>query len=139
MIFVIFGVITEIVGNLWLEKWDSDFNSLEYIIHVILISYPFVCFFSLELFVFIKNIFKSKNIILILPVSAFVFGYINEIPNTFAYEWKYKNLPLGEFLGVPILISFLWLLILLTLLFERFFIKSKKNFRRTSPKASLIF
>ena len=54
-------------------------------------------------------------------MAAFIFGYLNEYPNTFAYEWKYANWPLGEFLKIPILVSSLWVLLLFELFFKHWF------------------
>lgn len=121
LIFIIIAVITEIIGNLWLNIWNYPaFNKLDYLVNVLIIGYPFIIFFGLEFFVLLQRIFTSrKSQIIILPISAFLFGYLNEYPNIFAYEWKYVNLPLGEFLGIPILISLLWFILLFVLFFKK--------------------
>ncbi|RJQ13548.1 hypothetical protein C4553_03340 [Candidatus Parcubacteria bacterium] len=121
LIFIIITVAVEIIGNSWLNLWDYlTFNRLEYLIHVIIIGYPLTGFFGLEFFVLLQRYFHSrKTQMIILPISAFLFGYLNEYPNVFASEWKYINWPLGSFLGIPILVSFLWILLLFVLLFKK--------------------
>ena len=56
-------------------------------------------------------------------IAAFLFGYVNEYPNTFAHEWVYVNWPLGEVLGIPILVSILWVALLAVLLLKSFYIQ----------------
>jgi len=121
LIFIVIGVVIEIIGNLWLNLWDYPiFNKIDYLIHVLIIGYPFVSFFGLDFFILFQRIFISKRSqIIILPIFAFIFGYLNEYPNMFAYEWKYINWPFGEFLGIPITVSFLWITLLLVLLFKK--------------------
>ena len=121
LIFIVIAIIIEIIGNLWLNLWDyPTFNKLNYLMHLLITGYVFTGFFGLEFFVLLQRIFTSKKTqIIILPISAFLFGYLNEYPNIFAYEWKYVNLPLGEFLGIPILISLLWLILLFVLFFKK--------------------
>ena len=121
LIFIVIAVVIEIIGNLWLNLWDyPTFNKLNYLIHLLVTGYVFTGFFGLEFFVLVQRIFKSKKSqIIILPVSAFLFGYLNEYPNIFAYEWKYINWPLGEFLGIPILVSLLWIILLFVLFFKK--------------------
>lgn len=121
LIFIVIAIVIEIIGNLWLNLWDyPTFNKLNYLIHVLVTGYVFTSFFGLEFFVLLQRIFKSKKSqIIILPVSAFLFGYLNEYPNIFAYEWKYINWPLGEFLGIPILVSLLWIVLLFVLFFKK--------------------
>src|SRR3989344_5627157 len=94
MIFIVIGVVTEIIGNLWLNLWDYPaFNKLDYLIHVLIIGYPFVIFFGLEFFALLQRIFTSRKArVIILTISTILFGYLNEYPNIFAYEWKYVNL-----------------------------------------------
>ena len=123
--FFIAGIIIEIIGNLWLNMWKlPDLNKSEYIFHVLLIGYPFPCLFGLEFLTLLSRFFPSKNIrFIILPFGALIFGLINEYPNTYAYEWRYNSLPLGEFLGIPIMILFLWLLLLLTIPIKKFVFK----------------
>ena len=121
LIFIAITIVLEIIGNSWLNLWDyPTFNKLDYLIHVLVIGYAFTGFFSLEFFVFLQRIFTSRKIqIIILPISAILFGYLNEYPNIFAYEWKYINWPFGEFLGIPILVSFFWILLLTVILFKK--------------------
>lgn len=121
LIFIVIAVVIEIVGNLWLNLWDyPTFSKLNYLIHLLVTGYVFTGFFGLELFVLLQRIFTSrKSQIIILPISSFLFGYLNEYPNIFAYEWKYVNWPFGEFLGIPILVSFLWIILLFVLFFKK--------------------
>ena len=70
---------------------------------------------------------------IILPIAAFLFGYLNEYPNIFAYEWKYINWSLGEFLGIPILVSLLWILLLVVILFKKPF-EVEKEFAAKAQK-----
>lgn len=117
-LFVLLGVVVELVGNYWLDGWNYPFyDKFNYFIHVLLIGYPLVGLFGLSFFVWVKTILHFW--LLTLPTVALVFGYINEYPNVFAYEWRYNDMILGEFLGIPILISLLWVLLLLTLPFKR--------------------
>ena len=119
--FALIGITVEIIGNYWLDMWDYPaYDAWKYILHVITIGYPFVGFFGLQLFVYLREKFSEKQLF-ILPIFAILFGYANEIPNLFAYEWVYKNWVFGDFIGIPILISLLWITILVSLLFERFF------------------
>lgn len=123
LVFIILAIITELIGQQWLHAWKYPaFDTTMYLIHVILIGYPFVAFFGMHLFVFVKRYLPSKWTWFLVPVVAIIFGYINELPNLSAYEWKYSQLPLGHFLGVPILISILWLLLLIVQFFEKPFI-----------------
>ena len=121
LIFIGITTVVELIGNAWLNLWDyPTFNEFDYFIHVLIIGYAFTGFFGLEFFVLLQRYFPSKRAqIFILPIAAFFFGYLNEYPNIFAYEWKYINWPLGEFLGIPILVSFLWILLLVVILFKK--------------------
>ncbi len=116
-------ILVEWLGNYVLGLWDYEYyGQVAYFFNVIIFGYVFTFFFGLELLVFVQNIIKSKKVqYIILPIIIFLFGYLNEYLNLFAYEWRYKNWPGSEFLGIPILVSFLWLLVLLTLPFKRFF------------------
>ena len=119
------GIIIEIIGNLWLNMWKlPGLNKSEYIFRVLLIGYPFVCLFGLEFLMLLFRFFHSKKVrFIILPLSAIIFGFFNEYPNTYAYEWKYNSLLLGEFLGIPVMMLFLWLLLLLTIPIKKFVFK----------------
>ena len=121
LIFIVISIFIEIVGNYWLDLWDyPSFGKTEYLIHLLITGYVFTGFFGLEFFVLLQRIFTSKKSqIIILPIFAFLFGYLNEYPNIFAYEWKYINWPFGEFLGIPILVSFLWIILLFVLFFKK--------------------
>ena len=123
LIFIATAIAVEVVGNYWLNLWDyPTFDKLDYLIHVLIIGYPLACFFGLEFFVLLQRIFKSSRVqIAILPIAAFLFGYLNEYPNLFAYEWKYNNWPFGESLGIPILVALLWILLLVVLFFKKQF------------------
>lgn len=122
--FLSLGVVVEIFFNAWLNLFDyPSFNSLDYLIHVVIIGYPFVGLFGLEAFVLLQDVFPSKKVqVFVLPISAFLFGYLNEYPNLFAYEWVYINWPLGEFLRIPILISILWIGLLSSLFWKKLFV-----------------
>ena len=126
--FFIAGIIIEIIGNLWLNMWKlPNLNKSEYIFHVLLVGYPFSCLFGLEFLTLFARFFRSKKArFIILPFGALIFGFINEYINTYAYEWKYNSLPLGEFLGIPIIILFLWLLLLLALPIKKFIFRLYK-------------
>ena len=119
--FFIAGIIIEIIGNLWLNMWElPNLNKYEYIFHVLLIGYPFPCLFGLQFLTLLTKFFHSKKArFIILPFSAVIFGFISEYPNTYAYEWKYNSLPFGELFGIPILILFSWMLLLLTIPIHR--------------------
>ena len=123
LIFIVIGALIEAIGNLWLNLWDyPTFNKLDYLIHVLIIGYAFISFLGLEFFVLVQRVFSSRILqIIFLTISALLLGYINEYPNIFAYEWKYINLPLNEFLGIPIMVSFLWIILLLVLFFKKLF------------------
>lgn len=129
LIFFAITLVIEAIGNLWLNLWVFPlFGKLDYCIHVIVIGYPLTGFFGLEFFVLLQKIFTSRRKqLFILPVSTFLFGYLNEYPNVFAHEWQYINWPFGEFLGIPILVSFLWIFLLLMLYFKRPFEFLEKN------------
>lgn len=121
LIFIGITVVVELIGNSWLNLWDyPTFNKFDYFIHVLIIGYAFTGFFGLEFFVLLQNFFYSRAVqIILLPIAAFIFGYLNEYPNTFAYEWKYINWPFGEFLRIPIFVSLLWILLLTVILFKK--------------------
>src|SRR4051812_26447828 len=57
LIFILLGILVELIGNLWFDGWDYPFGIAAYFIHVILIGYPFVAFFGMEFFVLIKKYF----------------------------------------------------------------------------------
>ena len=60
-VFALIGVLLEIIGNFYLDKWDyPNYSKLDYIIHVVLIGYPFVGFFAMELFVFLEKQLSVK-------------------------------------------------------------------------------
>lgn len=119
--FILIAVAGELVCNTWLNLWDyPSFNEMEFFFHALIIGYPFTGFFGLGVFVFLEGLFPERRAKwIVLPVSAFLLGYLVEYPNVFAYEWKYINWPLGEFLGIPILASLLWILLLFALLFKK--------------------
>ena len=125
LIFLFIAVVVELTGNYLLDLWNyPSFGMLDYFLHVILIGYAFTLFSGLGFFVFLQNLFPSRNIqIFLLPIAAFLFGYVNEYPNTFAHEWVYVNWPLGEVLGIPILVSILWVALLAVLLLKSFYIQ----------------
>ena len=137
LIFIAISIAVEAIGSSWLNLWDyPSFNKFDYLTHILVIYYPFAGFFGLEFFVLLQRIFPSrKTQIIILPVSAFLFGYLNEYPNTFAYEWKYNNWPFGEFLGIPILLSFLWIFVLVVILFKKPF-EFRKEFAASPSSRS---
>lgn len=117
LIFILLGILIELITNTWLDLFDYPYYGKSlYLINVTIIGYPFVGFFGLEFFIWLHNRFKKKTMML-FP-AAFIFGYVNELPNLLAYEWRYKNWPLGELLGIPILVSIFWIGLLLTLLFK---------------------
>ena len=122
-IFIAITIGVEFLGNYWFDFWNyPSFNTLDYLINVILIGYAFTGFFGLTFLVFLQQFLHSKaQQVVWLPIAAFLFGYFNEYPNTFAYEWIYVDWPLGEPLGIPVVISILWIALLLVLLFKRFF------------------
>jgi hypothetical protein len=122
LIFIAITILTEWIGKFALHAWEyPHFGRIDYLIHVILIGYPIAFFVAIEFFVIIKRYVPKNLLLIMLPISAIIFGYLNEIPNLFAYEWKYREMMLGNVLGIPILVSFLWLLILLVQLFEKYF------------------
>lgn len=122
--FILIAVAGELVCNTWLNLWDyPSFNEVEFLFHALIIGYPFTGFFGLGAFVFLERLFPERRAKwIVLPVSAFLLGYLVEYPNVFAYEWKYINWPLGEFLGIPVLASLLWILLLFALLFRKPFV-----------------
>ncbi|MDP2598513.1 MAG: hypothetical protein Q8P49_01645 [Candidatus Liptonbacteria bacterium] len=124
-IFVLITVAVELIGNFWLRLWYyPGYSAVSYLINVIVIGYAFTGFFGLEFFTFVRRRIKSKTAkFIILPITALLFGYINEYPNTFAYEWVYENWPLGELFRIPILVSVLWIALLTVLLFGKPFDK----------------
>jgi len=123
LIFLGITVLIEIIGNFWLNLWNyPTFGRLDYFIHVLIIGYVFTFFFGLEFFVLIKRLVRSKPVrVIVLPIAAILFGYLSEYPNTFAFEWKYINWPFAEFLGIPVFVSLLWLLLLSVMPFEKLF------------------
>ncbi len=124
LLFILVTIAVELTGNYWLNLVNYPSLGIpEYVVHVIFIAYAFTGFFSLTLLVSLHNVFTSKRQrMIVLPIAAFLFGYVNEYPNTFAHEWVYVNWPLGEVLGVPILVSILWIAWLVVLPLKRFFL-----------------
>jgi len=124
LIFIVITIGVELTGNYWLDLWTyPSFGTLEYFIHIILIGYAFTGFFGLMVFVSLQKLFRSRRQqMIVLPIAAFLFGYVNEYPNTFAHEWVYVNWPFGEVLGIPILVSILWIAWLVVLPLKRFFL-----------------
>ena len=121
LIFIGITIVVEVIGNTWLNLWNyPTFSKFDYFVHVLIIGYAFTGFFGLEFFVLLQRYFSSRKAqIIALPIAALLFGYLNEYPNIFAYEWKYINWPFGEFLGIPILVSLLWALLLIVILFKK--------------------
>ncbi len=123
LILNILGIFVEILGIRILHLWYyPSYDLFNYVLHVALIGYAFTGFFGLGFLVWLQRVVKpGTKQIFVLLIAAWLFGYAVELPNLFAYEWKYTNWPIGDFLGIPIFISVLWLLILGTLLFKPFF------------------
>jgi hypothetical protein len=123
LIFLGMTIAIETVGDQWLNLWFYPrLSGLAYVFHVLIIGYPFTGFFALELFVWLQSVpFVRRTQFVFLPVAAFIFAYVNEYPNTFAYEWRYGNWPLGEVLNIPILVPFLWVSLLFVVLFKPWF------------------
>jgi hypothetical protein len=112
ILFIAFGVMVELIGNYWLNLWDyPTYTWLDYVIHVLIVGYPFTGFLGLELFCFTP--------VVLLPVSAVLLGFIIEYPNTFAYEWIYHGWLGGEFMGIPIFVLLLWNVLLATIFFKK--------------------
>ena len=122
-------IAIEAVGDWWLNLWIYPrLARLAYVFHVLIIGYPFTGFFALELFAWLQSFsWVRKTQLAFLPVAAFLFAYLNEYPNTFAYEWRYANWPLGEFLNIPILVPFLWVALLFVVLFKPWFMITKSG------------
>lgn len=119
--FILAGIIFEVIGHFWLHLWIyPTFNKLEYFIHVLIIGFPFTGFLGLEFYAFLQRFLTTtKKRVIFLPFFTILFGYLCEYPNTFAYEWRYTNLPLGNLLGITVLMSISWLFLLTVLLFRR--------------------
>jgi hypothetical protein len=122
--FILITIVVEIIGNYWLDMWDyPTYGIWEYLLHIIIIGYPFAFFGGLGLFVYIQKNFPLRQKVM-LPIVAILFGYVNEIPNLYAHVWIYKNWPFGDFLRIPVSVSILlWGMLLAVLTFKRFFLK----------------
>ena len=137
VIFFGMTIAIEAIGGRWLSLWFYPrLGGLAYLFHVLIIGYPFTGFFALELFVWLQSFSWVKKTQPALPIVAFAFAYLNEYPNTFAYEWRYASWPVGEFLNIPILVPFLWVSLLFVVLFKDWFTTRTVHMALSS---SLIF
>lgn len=125
------ATMIEIIGNTWIDAWDyPGFTTVQYIVEVLVIGYPFVGFFTLELFALLQRTVRPHTLqYATLPIAILFFSYLNEIPNTYVYEWRYTSAPLGSLFNVPVHITMLWFLLFVLLPFTYVFTN------RTSPSS----
>jgi len=87
--YLFMTIFIELIGRILFHLWKyPSFNLPEKIIHVFLIGYPFAFFFIYESFVLIRKRIQSFSFTIIL--ATLINAFLHEIPNTFAWEWKYK-------------------------------------------------
>ena len=132
IVFPVFILVSWFLNNIYAkESQVRESKVRKWLIYLTLFVAALVIIGDL---IFVINTFLGGEITMrfilkalsVLVVAAIIFGYLNELPNIFAYEWRYSEMFLGNFLGIPILISILWLLILLVQLFEKLFFDRKK-------------
>ncbi len=117
-IYLVIGIIYEILGNYFLHLWYyPSFNFAEMIIHVFLIGYPFALFSAYETY----RILHSKNLFLGIISTTLLSAFIHEIPNIYAQEWIY-TIPYIKWsiLGINIIVVIGWVLLVIpNILIER--------------------
>lgn len=110
-IYLLFAILIEIVGELMLNLWNyPSFDLKSKVIHVFLIGYPFVFFFIHESFKIILKKVPSLSLAIIL--TTLINAFVNEIPNTFAWEWVY-TIPYitFEILEINIIVIIGWIVL----------------------------
>lgn len=106
--YVFAAVLIELLGRGLLNLWYyPSFDFAKTAIHVFLIGYPFSFFFIRESYILVGKFVKNKVWVFVL--TAISNALIHEIPNTFAWEWKYtiSFLPI-ELLNINILVILGW-------------------------------
>ena len=119
-LYAIAGIIIELVGRFLLHLWEyPSLNHAAETIRIFIIFYPFGFFFIYESFVLIKS--KLQSFGLTVVVATLVNAFLHEIPNTFAWEWRY-TIPYVTFeiLRINIVVIVGWaILIAVSLLVKR--------------------
>lgn len=108
-VFYIFAaILIELFGRGVLNLWHyPSLDIVKIVIHVFLIGYPFCFFFIRESYRLLGKFVKNK--VWVFALTAISNAFIIEIPNTFAWEWKYTIHFLSiEFFNTNILVILGW-------------------------------
>jgi hypothetical protein len=88
LFYLISALAIDFVGRFILNLWQYPFYDVsKQVINVFLVGYPFAFFLIYETFILIKFLFRKPGLSFILTMIISAFAH--EIPNTFAWEWKY--------------------------------------------------
>lgn len=130
-ILLIFGILLEIVGSLWLGLWSyPKLWALEpswLLISISLwgyLSYPFILISFIEMFRFFRTI-GNKYLAIIISMATGIL--IWEIPNVYSQDWVYQiNFFSYELFGVNLVVMVGWIiLITIPLILDHFILKHK--------------
>ena len=111
-LYLIFGILIEIVGRFILNLWHyPSFNFADEIIHVFLIAYPFAFFFVYESFKLIRK--KTPSLLVTITIATFINAFIHELPNIFVWGWIYTIPYVAlEILQINIVVIVGWIIII---------------------------
>lgn len=129
--YLIITVAIEIVGRGMLQLWSyPHLSSAAQVIHVFVIGYPFAFFLIFESYKLLKKVLKSTTQTII--ITTLISASIHEIPNIFAWEWKY-TIPFIRFeiLQVNIVVIIGWIILVLIPLFVDDFLKHEGKFHES--------
>jgi len=111
--YIVWTILIEIIGRFWLNLWYyPSFDSINQLIHVFIIGYPFAFFFIYESFLILEKIVKKFWLAVIL--TTIINAFLHEIPNTFAWEWVYTipNVTF-EILKINIVVIIAWVVLII--------------------------
>lgn len=112
ILYLLITFLIEAVGRFWLHFWEyPSFTLFDQIIHVFLIGYPFAFFFISESLTLIKK--KVSSLTLTIVIATLANAFLHEIPNIFAWEWKY-TIPLVTFeiFGINVVVLLGWVILI---------------------------
>lgn len=119
LLYLIAGILIELVARFLLHLWEfPSFKFTDEIIHVYAIGYPFTFFFIDELYNLVEN--RLRAIIpSVFAITLFI-AFLIEIPNTYAWEWRY-TIPFitMEVLNINIVAIVGWIILTVIPLFVR--------------------
>lgn len=119
-LYLLAGILIEALGRFLLHLWVYPaFDLGDEIVHVFLIGYPASFFFISETLVLIGPALPSRGLTLL--IATLLNAFVQEYPNTFAWEWRY-NIPYVslEILRINVVVIAGWaILIVIPLIVKR--------------------